>query len=450
MVNKLEVIQKMNKIDELLLNPTKSNSKTIKKTFEKSLIVATHKKPHIDEMTGILEYILWKTKENESVKAFLKTINSIEFWFVNAGEKYDFNANTVLFGTGKGNYDEHKKFFDGKYFNADRIPGYCSATLVAKYLSKNEGFKPILENLQEFLNYVLNQDSKGRGNPMDVADFINSLKHNETDKELMKIGLKILYSFYMINSLPSQDDRDKTADFLENWLRRKDQIIAKPIINFAKGLRHGNRLPYDLTQIQYSMDKTYGTKEANETIEKLLEAKYLAQQKFIEAIKELEKKSLTDFIMRGKEILKIITIKSGNWQIPKAARKEKSGPGAAWLNMKTNDKKFLALHSKKFNFTYEIKNIIASLRLEEQLVRKKTNPVIDFKKLSGPGSFNIPDVGDIWYFQKEDRGGKIFNGTNSRNIEETKIPLERIREITYAILKLGRNFRWNVWIQKNF
>jgi hypothetical protein len=425
------------------------NTKNVERLVKKLLLI-THKRPHLDEILAILIYVLWTLwkADEKSTETFLKVIEVVEFMFVNSGEKFNVPQNAVAFGTGKGLYDEHRPYFNGRYFNSDRIPGQCSATLVAEYTEQYEYFQTVIEKLKEILEYVLLHDSKGYRNAMDVADTVNSLKHCETDKDLMKLGMKILYSLYRVDSLPTQEERDKMIEFIESWLKGKDETIAGQIIRFAKGLKHGNRVPFDLTQIYFSSKTTYNEGEAIRIIKKLLDCKYYSQQKFFEAVEELKEKGKTDLIPTGKKILKMITVKSGNFQIPKAARNRKHGPGATWLNMKTMDKKFLTFHDKSFDFTKEIRNIIAALRLEEQLIRKIKNPLVDFKQLSRAGSLNIPGVGDIWYLQTEERGGKIFNGTETRNVEETKIHLGKIRDIIRTILMLEENFKWEVWVLK--
>lgn len=356
----------------------------------------------------------------------------------------------LLIGTGKGKLDEHRNLQW-----SDRIPGECAATLVAKDIKeklKRAGFNPqelFSPIIEELLRRILEHDEKGIRNLLDFADFISCLNYFFQDSEkVMDIGIKILKAVAQFGEIPNQEQREKTADFMESWLIDKDQGVAKPITNFAKGLRHGNRTAFDATVIFIALEQEYGSNEAKETMSQLLEAKYWDQLQFFKALEELKEKAKVSSIARGKNLLSVVSITSDNHKMSAAARSAR-GLKAAVLIQQSSDGT-LIFTNKRFDLAMEIEDIAAALRLEEQLQRNPLPVLEEWSILSSPAEpqEQIFTGIDLWYFQKETRGGKLFNGTRSRKQEPTMLSLTRIHEIVETIVRLGRNFKWNVWVKK--
>lgn len=424
----------------------------------KNIILCTHRSPHPDEILAFFLY--WLYYYFLSIKGRIQKIPQFQFLFLDSGESFPENNfnNILLIGTGKGRLDEHRNL---RW--SDRIPGECAATLVAKDIKEKiikadldpkELFSPVIE---EFLSYVLKHDTKGIRGSLDYADLISCSNYFLEDSEkVMNIGIKILKAVTDFTEIPNQDQRNSVAEFIENWLINKDKGIAKPIANFAKGLRNGNRVIFDTTTIFVALEQKYGFKDAKETMRQLLEAKYWDQLQFFKALEELEKKvkektAKITSIIRDKNLLNIVSIASDNHKMSAAARSAK-GPRAAVLIQQSSDGT-LIFTNKSFNLTMEIEDIVAALRLEEQLRRNPPPVLEEWSILASPAEpgkkYQAFSGINLWYFQKETRGGKIFNGTRSRKQEPTMISLGRIHEITETIVHLGqRNFKWNVWVKK--
>lgn len=381
-----------------------------------------HDKPHVDE-------ILAFTLMDEEFK--------VSAYFVGFSEANK-NANmaaVVPVGIGQQKYDEHRSLPFG-----DRVPGECAATLVAKDLEIS-----MTDALKRLLDYTLEHDSKGTRTNLDLADFINCLNKffNDSQKTL-EIGMTLCKALYENTYILTQADRDEVANMIDFLMVGKDKDTAGPILKFAKGLKNGNKNPYDLTEIYVVLKNAEGPEGAQEIIKILLEAKYFAQDLFRRALKELNpvketrefiklKNGKVEFLKNG---IKLLTIESTNTEISKAARYR----GADVIIHKNKDDVFVSSNKKSIDLTGTIDNIVAALRLKEQYCATGHFITTDPAILYSPGNIES----DPWYFQTEDRGGKVM----AKKDEKTKIPLQIISQIVKTILLLDQNFKWEVWKRK--
>lgn len=121
--------------------------------------IATHKMQHIDEVVGIVFLKYYGRKKYPGIEDA-----KIVFW--NAGSRTPDGRNWkewykegyLPVGVGGSKYDEHPS--DA----TDRKEGHCAATLIAKDL----GIDNLLE-VQQLLQYVVTNDTKGGNNPFDLA-----------------------------------------------------------------------------------------------------------------------------------------------------------------------------------------------------------------------------------------------------------------------------------------
>ncbi|KPJ57237.1 hypothetical protein AMJ49_01340 [Parcubacteria bacterium DG_74_2] len=407
--------------------------------MKRKWFIGVHWLPHPDELIArwMFQRGFGEKKFPGSTKAQVMFLDSTQEITLPPG-----SINLIPVGAGKQQFDEHRS-----YQETDRIPGECAATLVAKELGIDED-----PQLREILEYVLLHDSRGILNRLDLADCINSLNQQyPTDSQhVLEIGTTIVDALYDYTHETTQEDRDKVAQFIDEWAQGKDELKAGQIIRFAKGLRHGNKKPFDLTYIFCALEKKYDREKVEAIVKELLEAKYFIQKKFFEAATELKKKlELREAkivpVIRDKTILNVLKIESDNPQIAKVARHQEFGCDASVVIQKNGSGRVLIFTNNRFYTAQDMLNIAATIRLEELLQEKKL--IIGYRKLSRAGIVReVPN----WYFQRERNpgGGKLLNGSlTARDIEPTKIPVERILEIATTVLRLGKNFRWGVWLR---
>lgn len=394
----------------------------------KEQILVLHKNPDLDAIVGGWQMV--RFGENKFPK-----ISKAKFLFWGGGPNpIPVGEGIIQIDIGGGKYDHHP---------ANEFPNECAATKVADDLGIRED-----PALTEILEYTKKYDLQGTRSPLDLADFIQccNKKYQGNPERVLEVTFEILdalYSYYGSKEKPIQEDRNRLAEFIESWLKDKDRFVAQQIIKFATGLRNGNRQPFDLTVIFCAMERKYPEKTETRTKE-LLDAKYFTQQMFFEAREELKKAKITS-ILRGKQILNIVTVKSGNSEVARIARHLKYGCNAAIVIQQNSNGRTLIFTNNRFYLADDLQNIVAMIRLEEQLQRKSEKLTLNFRKLRQPGYIQYVEN---WYFQKENNrgGGKLLNGSStSPDIEPTKIPLQRIQEIVVTALRFGKYFKWERW-----
>jgi hypothetical protein len=276
---------------------------------------------------------------------------------------------------------------------------------------------------------------------------------------------QIFDALYEHQEEPTKVQRDRVADFIEKWLQEKnekDQRVVYPIVKFAIGLRNGNKKPFDLTKIFCALERKFGSEAAEAIAKELLEAKYFVQRQFFDAEKELHEKvqrgeAKVILVVRGQIVLNVVVIQSDNPQISKVCRHREYGYNAAIIIQQNSKGNCFIFTNNNFYIRDDVKRIVAGVRREEILLyaRSRELPsenrmaiwkkVDSFEEMSRAGSIGeMP----IWYFQQEDNngGGKLLNGSKSTgDVEPTKISLYVLGEIVVSVLKLGRNFQWDVW-----
>ena len=409
---------------------------------KKKIFLGPHINQHRDE-----EYAGWLAiRFGEKL---FPGISKAEVIYLEAGMQMTIEAkdtNIIPIGTGHREFDEHTSDFSG----TDRIPGECSATLMAKKLGIDKDPK-----LQELLQYVLLDDTRGVHSLLDLVDchIASIAQHEENPAKVTEIFEQIFDALYEHQEELTKVQRDRVADLIEKWLQErgeKDQRVIDPIVKFVRGLRNGNKKPFDLTKIFCALEKKFGLETAETIAKELLEAKYFVQRQFFDAEKELHEKvqrgeAKVTPVVRGQIVLNVVVIQSDNPQMSKVCRHPEYGYNAAIIIQKNSKGNGLIFTNNKFYVRDDMKRIVACVRLEE--LSPVEHEVIDFfEEMSRAGS--IKEV-PIWYFQQEDNngGGKLLNGSKSTgDVEPTKISLQELGEIAVSVLKLGRNFQWDVWV----
>lgn len=413
----------------------------------KNWVIYTHHKPHPDEIAGIRD--LLRHGEGKQIgQRKLVGISKAKIVFVDAGEDYALSleqTNIITVGTGKQLFDEHISAPD-----ADRMQT-CAALLVSKALEIEE--TPMRKRWLEFLYF---HDSQGRRTQMDFADFVAALNLMCADEEVMRIGIEIvdaLLDLRCADKETTKEDRDAAADFIERWLKDKDPEATGPIVNFVRGIRHGNKAAFDFTEIFTKLKMVYGEGllfqgEAKKIATQLLEAKYNRQKtRYCEAEKLVEDPNVTGqqrIIRRDGEFLVVYTkIPVDNEDYNKAARKKL---GADVIIQGNGNGRVLIFTNAKTPMRREITNIAGMIRLREMKARQIPIQTAYQRLTYGGAIEEVPQ----WYFQIENTaaGGKLLNGSQTTNsVEPTAIPLDQIIEIVVKALELGFKFNWQVWVR---
>jgi hypothetical protein len=421
---------------------------------KKKIFLGPHINQHRDEELAGWEAVRFGEK-------LFPGISKAEVIYLEAGMQMAIEAkdtNIIPLGTGKLEFDEHTNDFSG----TDRIPNECSATLMAKELGIDGD-----PRLKELLQYVLLDDTRGVHSPLDLVDFhIASIaQHEQNPAKVTNIFRQIFDALYEHQEELAKVQRDRVADFIEKWLQEKgekDQRVVDPIVKFVRGLRNGNKKPFDLTKIFCALEKKFGSEAAEAIAKELLEAKYFVQRQFFDAEKELHEKvqrgeAKVIPVVRSQIVLNVVVIQSDNPQISKVCRHREYGYNAAIVIQKNSKGNCFIFTNNIFYIRDDMKRIAAGVRREEMLLcvrsgelslgkqRMSLKMIDSFEEMSRAGSIGeMP----IWYFQQEDNngGGKLLNGSKSTgDVEPTKISLQELGEIIVSVLKLGRNFQWDVW-----
>lgn len=136
-------------------------------------IIATHPKPHLDEIAAI-----WLLRKFGKEKFPGIKHAEIQYWnetdITETPEKYE-SQGIVLLGIGNGKFDEHPGLENGRKENE------CCATLIAKYLDIDDD--PALEKI---LKFVLNNDLKASAHPFDLA-YVTNVLHRQSPNNPEKI-----------------------------------------------------------------------------------------------------------------------------------------------------------------------------------------------------------------------------------------------------------------------
>lgn len=136
-------------------------------------IIATHPRPHLDEITAI--WLLRKA----GTGMFSGVENAkIEYWnesdIKKSSEEYE-KEGILLLGIGGGRFDEHPTERNARKENE------CCATLVAKHLGIDDD--PIFEKI---LKFTFNNDLKASTHPFDLG-YVTSILHQQFPDDPEKV-----------------------------------------------------------------------------------------------------------------------------------------------------------------------------------------------------------------------------------------------------------------------
>ncbi len=434
---------------------------------------ASHKEHHFDEaFGGTLEdlNVAQKKGKEYDTNFFLELVDNSRLAFINAGadyriippyfskkikqgklyfiktERYDVPSLPVL-GTGKGENDEHINHSNDR----DRFRNECCTTMTKKRIFKeNKDFHKITERLDDLIDYSLVVDSTGqKRGPCELSTASQELTSMLGDDASFRMIEKIIYAFFRTRRLETVSRKELgqvLASHITEWLEINmiEDFVAMPLRNFVNGLLNGNRYPFDYLDIFHAIRETYEEDMVYDIFEKILEAKCYAQELLEKAFDEIEEKG--EFLRTRSGL--ILAIESDNPMISKAARSmrigNRLGHNAAVVWIVNTDGNQVVMGNKRFNLQETMDNIAAAIRAAEQR-RRDIIKAYDYNVCRKAGDFAE------WYYQREDGGGKLFNGAFSKSLnkeQRTMIPRPEIVHILTEVMNLGKFFKWPVWLLK--
>jgi hypothetical protein len=199
-------------------------------------IIATHPKPHFDELTAIWLLRKFGSKKFPGIETAV-----IQYWnrsdIKETPETYE-TRGILLVGIGGGKFDEHPENGNARKENE------CAATLVAKFLGVDDD--PALERI---LRFTLNSDLNGSAQSFDMAIIAKLLYAYQDPEKVLEwtfVGLEAKFQEQLQFLTTTRNEFKKLAQIEEIGYEGKrikiatiisdDELISK----FARSRHGGN------------------------------------------------------------------------------------------------------------------------------------------------------------------------------------------------------------------
>lgn len=372
--------------------------------------VFTHTFPHVDELIAIL--LLQNYGEN-----FFPGIKKARISFTKERDiKGDFllRQQILCLGIGGGVFDEHGRGGNKKSETA--------ASLVAKYLEIDN--RPAIKKL---LNYALNVDKKGSGDPFDIANMVKDfyqIEPTESREEVFQWAMKALQA--ALNFNPAGEKIQDFNRFLEcvekmKLLQDKEFKHNFPLDEYAQKIKEGKiRHPFGFAVLTEILCR-YNEEVGQEWFCYALQIKIEENKKFLKAIWEFNNKAKIITLKRWGDNIRIALIESDNFKMVRAFRSPQTKEETDIL-IQRSSRGNIGVYTnkrKKINLGW----VAAYLRATELHRRKKLIPKDDYY-LRQPG-----DIKEVphWYYLKE--GECLLNGSLTADKPPTIITPEEIVNI---------------------
>ena len=343
-------------------------------------------------------------------------------------------GNITFVDRGQGEFDHH-----GSNSHNGGNSNETSASKVADKLGLSDD--PIIQKL---LRHVELNDLRGLVQPFDVADIIKRAAHNSElgDKQRMELGLRIVGDVVAFRKLELERDHQFVSGLIESFLEKEKLSVAK-LERYCQQLRNGkfSRDP-DLVETLSAEKKNHGEDKARHFAETLLQIITQDERNFQKALAELKQAQWIQ-IQRGN----ILVIgHSSNPAFNKAARYK----GATVIVQKSDIGIQIYFNFAKVKPQW-VDQMMAVIRLEEQLIANSKPLITDFRILTKPE--RIREVKEWYYYVSSDQKGGRFILNRSLtapdpDIPETKISLAGLQQIIQQILIMGDKFVFEVYAAK--
>lgn len=373
----------------------------------------THHNAHSDEFLGDMLATNYGDEKFPGISiAPLIFWNSIDY---NKDPKEFLNEGRALFGFGDGDWDEHR--YDGK-----KGRGGCCASLVAKDLE--------VENRPELvrvLNFVTENDTKGKSWPFDAANVLMAIHHFYPTNSL--VGGNWIRQGFGAHIRRNIKDLDKPREITNpqslvvDWMDRKfgrqltekDDPALKYILRYGQQKRNPEKEPFlfDINALAQDLAFQHPDRKdmVRDWIDLGLNSKYEEQKEFITLAAEEFRKNTT-FEMVGN--LRIAIIVSNNKLVARYARSQKGANAIALtIQIQPVDREtgngFIQIHLNP-QFGLSLDGITLAIRKAELIAQGMDGLITDEKLLMAEGTLR---KSPYWY-RHLDLG--LYNGAKSLTV----------------------------------
>ena len=406
---------------------------------------ATHRGPHTDE--NISDLFL----EDYGQEKFPNLKNDIQFWKrVDYDEDYE-KIGYCLLGIGGGDFDEHR--YDGK-----KGRGGCCASLVAKSLGISK--RP---ELVEALQFVTDNDTKGKTSSFDVADMLRTIHGMHPLNSLVgmdwgKIGFRGHINRKKLGSPKNIITNDKIEAIsspkllVARWMDRKfgRQLTAQedPALKFIllysqRKINPENPLSFGASLLARDLYYQYpdNPEIAENWIDLGFNGKYEEQKRFITTTREeFKTKTTIENIPTARERINIATIISDDDLVARFARSKESENESGKriglvIQIKPGDKAigdgFIQIHPNH-KFGLSLDGITLAIRKAEQIAQGTENPITDEELLMAEGTLR---KAPHWFRHTNNLG--LYNGAKSLTGPFSYLTRAQVEECVREGLQIG-------------
>jgi len=388
----------------------------------------THRGPHVDEALADVLGVNYGDERFPGISiAPMNYCKSIDY----TREPEEFEREKILlYGIGGGRLDEHR--YDG-------LPGRpgCCASLAAEEFGIKDW-----PQLIEALNYVTDNDTKGKGKQFDAADSLRAI-HGvyPTDSSVGMNWMRRGFVGHIKRMRVSLNNEERIDDKIEElsspkaivagWMERtfgkqltiKDDPALKYILTFSQQKANPEKpflfgLGAMARNLYYEHPSDYQIPE--NWIDLALNSKHEKQTQFITTTKkEFNNNTVIEKVKVSGRELKIAIITSNDDLVAKYARsREGDSEIALVIQIKPLDKAagdgFIQIHPNA-KFRLSLDGITLAIRTAEQIAQGTQNPITDNKLLMAEGTLRKAPQ---WY-RHFDLG--VYNGALSLTTKPSKI-----------------------------
>ena len=372
--------------------------------------MATHTSPDPDVIMAI-----WLLIEYGGLK-----LENMGLWFLK-GQNVEMTSfmNSYMIDRGFGKLDHHRKLVTGK----------TSSDLIAEGLE----IDPCVEKL---LGLVRRNDLEGVSQSFDLADILKCLQRNKqvTDEEKVKTGIQIISAAIHFRKEKLERDNDYISSLVKDFLSEKK--VPQKFANYLDKLNNPRFNRYlDIVEIILGKESLAGKEQAKEFTELILNIVHTDSLLYIKAQENLFEGSIVKHV-KGHDVIGKTT---DNTKFNTAARKK----GASIIiQRQENGATQIYFNNKLIRDDKIVESLVSIIRLEEQLVQKRSIPDTNLRKTGV-----IDAIPEWFYFRAENGSGRfILNGSlTTPDIPPSAIALETLVFLAESAIKFYPKFNWVKW-----
>jgi hypothetical protein len=366
-------------------------------------IIATHTRPDLDSVTGV-----WLYKKANPGKV------AEEIIFLKGGDEVNSfsNSNLVFIDRGRGLYDHHQNHNNDKMTSAEKV-------------AQSFGLDNC-DSVKKILNLVKLNDLRGITQPLDAGDMIKRMSHNHklSDEERMAKGLRLIEDVFQFKKTKATRDNEFTRKVIKRFLEQKKEDRLLKIERYCDQLIKGNfQRSFDFAEVLTAEKYIYGEQKAIEFGLALLVSICEDDINFNKAFREYEKAKKINVAYNDL----LVMADTENPMFNKVARMK----GASVIIQKSSIGTQIFFSFQKVKNSW-IDNIMAVIRLEEQIQNEKQKIITSYFKLKMAGRFD--QVKEWYYYISGDAKGGRFILNKSLTAPDPEIPTTKLSSEKIASL----------------